>query len=155
MEKNEPTKTKTAGADVAPAPGGGVVLGLTAAQQVALASTTAPAVRGMLDQLKEVRAIENGENTASMQSHTFGAWCRAKGISAQELARLVREDNVKLPDGAGDGPTMSEREFDQAVNFKYRLAFGGTAEAVKVAGYADAEAQRAAEADAKEALRKV
>lgn len=141
---------------IEPGTGGNVVQGVTAVQQAILASTTAPAPRGILDQLKDTQAAERGESTGSSgQSHTFGAWCRAKGISALELSRLMREDNVSIPRGEGDGPMMTEEEFDRSVRFRIVGAFGTTTETVKVAMHADPAAHAKFERDEADKARKV
>lgn len=51
---------------------------------------------------------------------TFGSWARAKGYTADRLATLVRSGKLKLPAGAhGDGPEMTEEEFDEAIGHQY------------------------------------
>jgi hypothetical protein len=124
--------------------------------QNTLAAVTPPPPPGILDQLKQHQRItEGGGAIGSQQSATFGAWCRAKGVSVQDLAERVREGKAKLPSEGGDGPVMTEQAFEEMVGFKYKNTFGEIGNPIKIEAHADPASAKAAEQDKADAARKV
>jgi hypothetical protein len=81
------------------------------AQRAQMAATPS---MGVLDEL------HRSEVHTQRQEHTFGAWCRAKGVRRQKILEAVEAGRVT---GSGDGPMMTEEEFDRAVNFTHAPAF--------------------------------
>lgn len=112
-----------------------------------------PPPPGIFSQVAQIDAA----TVPGQQRHTFGAWCRAKGVSADRVRSLMQSGQLKLKSTEGDGPEMSESEFDAAVAFEYRSAFG-TVPGVNVHVPADqaragapSRPETAAEADARDA----
>lgn len=80
----------------------------------------APAAPGIFDDLAR---FTQATSPASEQRHTFGAWCRAKGVKLQQIQAAIKAGRV--PEiSSGDGPEMSEAEFDEAVDFRLSNTFG-------------------------------
>lgn len=50
------------------------------------------------------------------QRHTFGQWARAKGVTVRRVRELMAAGKLGAMDG--DGPEMTESEFDEAVDFR-------------------------------------
>lgn len=120
----------------------------------AAAALAPPAPPGILDQLKQHQRIL-GNPIGSQQTATFGAWCRAKGVSVQELATKVAAGEATLPAESGDGPVMTEQDFEKMVNFKLHNTFGEVGNPIKIVAHADPAAAKALEADQAEKARKV
>jgi hypothetical protein len=80
----------------------------------------APPPPGIFDQLKK---FEQVTGAVGNQRHTFGAWARAKGVKLDQIRKAVQEGRLS-GDLTGDGPEMTEDEFDHAVDFRYSNTFG-------------------------------
>lgn len=121
------------------------------------AAIAPPPPPGILDQLKQHQkfAAGTGGPLGSQQTATFGAWCRAKGVSVQELAKRVDEGRATLPAEAGDGPVMTEQAFEKMVDFRYANTFGEVGSPIKIEAHADPAAAKAFEQDKAANERKV
>lgn len=107
---NEDKSPKTAAPAVAPA----------VTPVVAAAAPPPPPPMGIFD---EVKTLENATSGTSAR-HTFGAWCRAKGVRPQQVKAAMDAGTLKIASAGGDGPEMTEQEFDRAVDFQYATSFG-------------------------------
>lgn len=93
----------------------------------AVSSTTveAPKPRGFFDELKDAQAAQSRGLTASTERHTFGAWARSKGVNLDSLKDALSEGRIsKMPSYDGDGPLMTEIEFEAEVGFQLKSTFG-------------------------------
>jgi len=77
---------------------------------------------GVFDEIKRLDTAQS--RSAGGEVHTFGAWCRAKGVKVDTVRQRIQSGELKIANAAGDGPEMTEAEFDRAVDFKYKNAFG-------------------------------
>lgn len=82
----------------------------------------APAPTGFFDEVKKLD--DAAKATSSGQKHTFGAWARAKGVKPERIKQLVAEKKLDVSGFTGDGPEMTEEEFEQAVDFRLFNTFG-------------------------------
>jgi hypothetical protein len=80
----------------------------------------APAAPGIFD---ELATFERATAPQSDQRHTLGAWCRAKGVKVAQVQAAIKAGRIS-GGLTGDGPTMTEAEFDAAVDFRYSNTFG-------------------------------
>lgn len=72
----------------------------------------------------EVRKLEQATTAGSSgQRHTFGAWVRAKGVKLKQVQAAIEAKRIS-GDLVGDGPEMTEEEFDHAVDFRLANTFG-------------------------------
>lgn len=84
-----------------------------------LPPTAAPAPPGIFDELAKLEQA----TTPGIQRHTLGAWARAKGVKLEQIRAAVKAGRLS-GDLAGDGPEMTEAEFDEAVDFRLSNTFG-------------------------------
>jgi hypothetical protein len=85
-----------------------------------LPPAVAPPPPGIFD---ELATFERATAPQADQRHTLGAWCRAKGVKVPQVKAAIKAGRLS---GAlsGDGPLMTEAEFDAAVDFRYANTFG-------------------------------
>ena len=88
-----------------------------------LAVAPTPPPRGIFDEIKRLESTQTRSTSGGVERHTFGAWCRAKGVRTERVRDLVREGKLELGNATGDGPEMTEAEFDRAVDFQLQGAF--------------------------------
>jgi hypothetical protein len=80
----------------------------------------APAPPGIFD---ELATFERATAPQADQRHTLGAWCRAKGVKVAQVQAAIKAGRISAG-LTGDGPVMTEAEFDAAVDFRYSNTFG-------------------------------
>jgi hypothetical protein len=89
-----------------------------------LTTAVAPAPRGVFDEINRLEKSQGRSRQGGGERHTFGAWCRAKGVRTERVRDLLREGKLDIGNATGDGPEMTEAEFDRAVDFQYKGSFG-------------------------------
>lgn len=84
----------------------------------------APAVTPIFEEVQKLERAQ--DRTAGGERHTLGAWARAKGVPPEKIRDAMKSGTL-TGSMSGDGPEMTEEEFDEAVGFEYRNTFGPVA----------------------------
>src|SRR5688500_2614210 len=82
----------------------------------------APKPPGIFEEVERLEAAE-GRASGKGERHTLGAWARVKGVKPEQIRQAIKEGRLS-GEQSGDGPEMTEDEFDKAVNFEVTNSFG-------------------------------